>query len=177
MMAEQERDEEVSASYHALGSEEPSAALDAAILAAARRRRLHWKGPVSIAAVLVLAVGVTLRMQRERPDAEPVVLAPQVMETPPPASPARELARPVQRAADAASERAAAPAAQARSRGESAAKPAEDALAPEAWLERIVELRKAGRAWEADESFAAFKRKFPDYRIPDAMLGRVAPAQ
>ena len=38
-------------------------------------------------------------------------------------------------------------------------------------------MRKAGRLKEADESYAAFKRKYPDYRIPEAMLGKVAPAQ
>lgn len=72
-----ERDDGISRRYRALAREEPPAALDAAILAASRRavgarpggvRR--WAGPVSIAAVLVLGIGVSLRMQLERPGIE-----------------------------------------------------------------------------------------------------------
>ena len=78
-MADTERDEKVSAGYRALGGEEPPRALDEAILAAARKRPSRWRVPLSIAAVLVLAVGVTLRMLPQRPEAESVALAPQVM--------------------------------------------------------------------------------------------------
>jgi hypothetical protein len=46
---------------------------------------------------------------------------------------------------------------------------------PEQWLERIAKLRDAGKAREADESLAEFKRRYPDYRIPEAMRARVAP--
>lgn len=82
-MAEHERDERVSAAYRGLGREAPPAGLDAAILAAARRPRRRWAVPVSIAAVVVLAVGVTLRVQLERPEeAEPVAMAPRVLEAP-----------------------------------------------------------------------------------------------
>jgi len=177
-MADPERDERVSASYRALGREEPSAALDAAILAAARRRGSRWGVPVSIAAVLVLAAGVTLRMQQEQPDSELAVPAPQAMEERRPAPPARENAP--HAAADAvapASTPAAGAVLQSRARMETAAKQTEEALAPDAWLDRIAAMRKAGRLKEADESYAAFKRKYPDYRIPEAMLGKVAPAQ
>lgn len=48
-------------------------------------------------------------------------------------------------------------------------------LVPEAWLERIAELRKLQRDQEADEQFAEFKRRHPDYRIPEAMIERIAP--
>jgi hypothetical protein len=48
-------------------------------------------------------------------------------------------------------------------------------LAPEAWLERIAELRKLQRDNEADEQLAEFKRRHPDYRIPEAMIERIAP--
>jgi hypothetical protein len=82
-MAEQERDERVSAAYRGLGREEPPAGLDAAILAAARRPRRRWAVPVSIAAVVVLAVGVTLRVQLEQPEeSQPVAMAPRVLEAP-----------------------------------------------------------------------------------------------
>ncbi len=61
--------------YRAGGSEAPSAALDAAILAEAQRAvarsatpqpfHLRWAAPLSTAAVVVLAVGVTLFMTQE----------------------------------------------------------------------------------------------------------------
>lgn len=72
-----DRDDEISRRYRALPPEGPPPALDAAILAASRRavdarpsgvRR--WAGPVSIAAVLVLGIGVSLRMQLEQPGVE-----------------------------------------------------------------------------------------------------------
>jgi len=61
--------------YRELPGEEPPRALDETILAAsrhavARRPMQRWAMPVSIAAVLVLALGVTLRMQREEPGIE-----------------------------------------------------------------------------------------------------------
>lgn len=49
------------------------------------------------------------------------------------------------------------------------AKIAQSPLTPEAWLERIAELRKQNRKREADESLAEFKKRYPDYRIPEAL--------
>lgn len=204
-MAETNRDEKVSTGYRALEREEPPRALDEAILAASRRSPMRWRVPLSVAAVLVLAIGVTLRMLPQQPEAESVALAPQVMETPrpaasaPAAAPAREQAKPAARA-DAAEQRAMraqtgakpaeTPAARdsvaadaARSAPASAAtgavadsrlsatvaKIAQSPLTPEAWLERIAELRKQGRKREADESLAEFKKRYPDYRIPEAL--------
>ena len=67
----------VSQSYRELGAEDPPRALDEAILAAARRGRQRWYAPLATAAVLVLAVAVTLDMQRERPGVEsPVTQVP-----------------------------------------------------------------------------------------------------
>jgi len=60
----------LSQAYRELGAEEPPRALDEAILAAARRSRRRWATPLATAAVLVLAVAVTLNMQRERPGVE-----------------------------------------------------------------------------------------------------------
>jgi hypothetical protein len=75
-----ELDPKVSAAYRALGAEEPPRALDEAILAASRRAvevhpaplvaptgRRSWAVPLAAAAVLALAVGVTLHMQIEQP--------------------------------------------------------------------------------------------------------------
>lgn len=201
-MAETERDEKVSAGYRALGGEEPPRALDEAILAASRRSPMRWRVPLSVAAVLVLAVGVTLRMLPQRPDAESVALAPQVMETlrpaAPPAAAAREQAKPAagakassevaaadavaesrarsniaaepgSRAAEAPAPTAAGGIAQAPMRSEVAAKLAKIELTPRAWLARIAELRKEGRRREADESLAEFRKRYPDYRIPEPL--------
>jgi hypothetical protein len=71
-----EGDDKLKKAWREVGVEEPLASIDAAILAAAHRavapRRLsqRWAVPVSLAAVLVLAVGVTLRMQQEMPGIE-----------------------------------------------------------------------------------------------------------
>jgi hypothetical protein len=40
---------------------------------------------------------------------------------------------------------------------------------PERWLERIVQLRKEGKHDEADKALAEFKKRYPDYAIPQAM--------
>ncbi len=92
-----ERDPKVSAAYRGLGAEEPPRVLDEAILAAARREagarpallearagRQRWYAPLATAAVLVLAVAVTLNMQTERPGIESPL--PRVSAPPPPAA-------------------------------------------------------------------------------------------
>ena len=72
-----DRDDEIARRSRALATEEPGPALDDAILAKSRRavgarpggfRR--WGPPLSIAAVLVLASGVVIRMQAEKPGLE-----------------------------------------------------------------------------------------------------------
>ncbi|MDH4173166.1 MAG: hypothetical protein OEW96_12875 [Betaproteobacteria bacterium] len=204
-MADPDRDTRVSERYRALAREEPPPELDAAILAAARRRRARWAVPVSIAAVVVLAVGVTLRVQiEERKDAEQIALSPQVMQAP---APADELARQARRdAAPARAPAAAAPPVALESRAQDApealvgkreapaeaeagrAEPAGRASAnvavgklsaapetPEQWLERIAKLREAAKAREADASLAEFRKRYPDYKMSEAMRARVAP--
>jgi hypothetical protein len=277
-MTEADHDEKVTQAYRALGGEAPPRALDEAILAASRGPRARWRVPLSIAAVLVLAVGVTLRMLPQRHDAESVALAPQVIQTPrpavlpeaprdkveqgesrPAASPAdarvarSEESRAALAAAGARARQAEAPprvaqapaarapesarradesalaaleranqaearaaavtgavesARRADSAGASAvpqgaasesapaappvaseaprestaaaagdtqvqppalAKLSEPALTPEKWLERIAELRKQGREREAQESLAEFRKRYPDYKIPEAL--------
>jgi hypothetical protein len=69
-----EHDDEVLRRYRSLAREEPPASIDAAILAASRRSVrarpfARWAGPVSVAAVLVLALGLVLKVQREAPEA------------------------------------------------------------------------------------------------------------
>lgn len=46
---------------------------------------------------------------------------------------------------------------------------------PEKWLERIAKLRSEGRHAAADETLAEFRRRYPDYRIPDEMRAKVMP--
>ena len=68
-------DEALAALYRGLPRDEPPPAVDAAILAAAQasviaKPRRQWAVPVSLAAVLVLSVSVTLRVFEERPDTQ-----------------------------------------------------------------------------------------------------------
>ena len=69
-------DDKLSRLYREAAREEPSSELDASILAASRRAvsarpgRSNWMVPASIAAVLMLGIGVSLRMQTEKPGIE-----------------------------------------------------------------------------------------------------------
>ena len=45
--------------------------------------------------------------------------------------------------------------------------------APEAWLERIAELRKQGKHEEADKALAEFRKRYPDYRLSDEVRAKV----
>jgi hypothetical protein len=227
-------DEGVRALYRGLPTDEPPHALDAAILTAARREvavrpKRSWAVPLSLAAVLVLSVAVTLRVEEERPGLEPVPvakapIAPQAA-TPPaeaqvavPAAPRAKsdagvvalkpesrreqasgaepapapafvptpsaVASSAGAAADesrrdaAPSLSAAAPA--ARSMADTAKRSAESAriavpMTPEAWLERIAELRAQSRHEEADRSYAEFRMRYPDFVIVPSIQQKIAP--
>lgn len=259
-----DHDDKLSRRYRELSRDEPPPAVDAAILSAATRAvrsrpRRNWAGPVSIAAVLVLGIGVSLRMQMEQPGVEtalppseqygeqpspppaadvpaqsatsqpapanvaPAVQAPKrkIVSEPKttaqdkaasapavpapaagtpteprpfadsvaPASPPPALAAPAQNIAPAAppAGEAAAPAlvrmAPARAKREAAASgPAETRALMKsnisdrtAELDRIARLRAAGRHAEADKALDDFQRRYPDYRIPEAVWERVKP--
>jgi hypothetical protein len=45
--------------------------------------------------------------------------------------------------------------------------------APLPWLERIAKLRQEGKHEDADRALAEFRKRYPDFKIPEAMLGRV----
>jgi hypothetical protein len=47
------------------------------------------------------------------------------------------------------------------------------AIPPERELERIAEMRRQGRDEEADKALAEFRKRYPDYRISQAMLEKV----
>lgn len=189
-----ERDPKVSQRYREMGSEEPPPELDQRILAAGRNAatqphaplvtpagRHRWYFSLAAAAVVVLAVAVTVHVDRERPDPEAVVTepAPQVQndeapkaEPPPPMpvpEPGRREAAPAESGDNASSER--------RAQGESSrpmaapairGRMAEQVEEPERWLERIAQLRKEGRHEEADKALAEFRRRYPDYRVPES---------
>lgn len=153
--------------------------------------RHRWYFSLGAAAVIVLTVAVTYHMQQEVPDPDSVVVAPgsaarpetaERAEEPPrePAAPTPPVLVPDPRSDSA--EGAASPpgtAAQAQRRAEPgpapAAKPMQAPVVetPERMLERIVELRKAGKYEEADGLYAEFRRRYPDYRLPDAVLEKI----
>jgi hypothetical protein len=85
-MTDESRDPKLSQRYRELGADEPPQALDAAILAASRRAskvhaaplvpptgRRRWYFPVAAAAIIALAVAMTLQIERQQPDPEAAV--------------------------------------------------------------------------------------------------------
>lgn len=41
---------------------------------------------------------------------------------------------------------------------------------PEKWLERIAALRKEGKHEEADKALEEFRKRYPDYKLPESVL-------
>ena len=230
----------ISERYRELAREEPPRHLDDAILAASRREtrsrpaplvvpsgRRRWYFPVAAAAIIVLAVAVTVHVERdeqnyevaEGPASVPPPAAPAVQSEPPVPPAAKEQAAteprptpdPAAGSRQAPSHAEAAPAlsdlykkpapppdetsnraramaradaeqAQAREEARAAAptpaRAAAERLAsaaavasPEQWLQGIADLRRQGRHEEADRQLAEFRKRYPDYRIPDAIRG------
>lgn len=217
---------ELSQRYRELPREEPPRALDDAILAASRRAvdarpaplvastgRRRWYFPVAAAAIIVLAVAVTVHVEREQPGGELVsavepqkqVMADQAksepagrtepkpfaVEPPPPVRPARRDEKAAPAAVPPAQEDRAVPpetlakradqanaqlrqAEGARERREvmaSAAAPASRfaRAAPEQWLLAIDDLKRQGKHEEAARELAEFRKRHPNYRIPEAI--------
>jgi hypothetical protein len=194
-------DPEISRRYHSLPREEPPRHLDAAILAKARRAvasRGRWHFPLAAAAVLVLAVAVTMHVERGQPDEEQVAIQGQqeteralakaeTQEIPKAAAPPQERKPELRESARADAQYAAkpepaappAPAADAPMRRESLAAATGIAssnfmhASPEQWLQGIADLRKQNRDDEADRQLAEFRKRYPDHRISKEMLERV----
>jgi len=191
--------DDVAREYRRLPPEEPPAHLDAAIRAEARRAlethaaplvpptgRRSWAFPIAAAAVIMLAVGITIQIERQDEEAPAPPAAPQ-------AKPAESAARqeapaaPVPKHAlrDDAKMEAQATDNLAKTQPASPATPpavaerrmqsfgAAAVEPPERWLERIAELRKAGKDEEADRQLAEFRKRYPDFRIAPEMLEKV----
>lgn len=227
-------DEKTSQRYRELPREEPPRHLDDAILAAARRAantrpaplvvpsgRQRWYFPLAAAAIIVLAVAVTMHMEREQTPEE-IASAPATApeatmrdqaqsetrgkpmgapqperkrraepddvgdlrakrETAPAEVPKAAAPTPAQDpvAAIAQSpEPAPAQSAAELARAEEARRAASSASAyavqsPEQWLQGIADLRRQGWHEEADRQLAEFRKRYPDYKIPEPMLKRV----
>jgi hypothetical protein len=92
-----------------------------------------------------------------------------------PASPAASRAAPMQAGAQLAGERAEPTPA---TRAEIAAGDAGAAqpLEPQAWIEHILALRREGRMQEARRSLEAFRRRYPDFRLPPELASPPPPA-
>ena len=173
-------DDKLRQRYRELGREEPPAALDAAIVASARRAveapraRRQWAMPVSLAAVLVLAVGVTLRMQQEQPGVETAVplneySAPPAAETAPAATPTQP-APPTSSTAPSAAPKAAAERAFKDQRDANARR---DTAAPQARLQKPVDKVSA----PPDLAPRIEPQAFPSAPAPAAASGGLAPPQ
>ncbi|MBI3574487.1 MAG: hypothetical protein HY083_02345 [Gammaproteobacteria bacterium] len=166
--------------YRETGREEPPAHLDAAILAqakaaaTARRSKPRWFMPLSLAATVVLSIGVVLFMSREG-------VTPVPMETPLP-TPGAPVLKPTTPTAPAVIEKAPAviPKATVAPKEAPVVTPKEvprfeprvftpkevpAAKTPEQWLVEIEALRKAGKHAEADAELAKFRQRYPDYPL------------
>ena len=194
-------DPKLSQRYRELPREEPPRALDEAILSASRRAvapRRRWYVPLAAAAVITLAVAVTLHLQRDRPSEEVGAVSPsmQVQEapraqapgkapqrSPPPLAAAPSTPAPAAAPAEAGKRSdAAAASAEARARDEpprAQSRMARGSIgqSPEAELERIARLRAAGKHEEADRALAEFRKRHPAFRLSDEMKAKVEKAQ
>ncbi|MDF3011078.1 MAG: hypothetical protein K0S03_1874 [Burkholderiales bacterium] len=191
-----ERDPKVSQRYRELGRQEPPRHVDDAILAASRRAvrvrlaplvpptgRRRWYFPVAAAAIIMLSVAVTWHMQvEEGPDPNGYVASAPSPEAPKEAPAEKKIemqaapaAKPPPAAASRMEERARESAPVAGARAPEAAR--EDrvlgkisAEPPEKWLERVAALRKEGKHEEADKVLEEFRKRYPDYKIPESAL-------
>ena len=165
----------------------------APLVAPAGRHR--WYFAFGAAAVLALSIAITVHLEGERPDPEAVSVAqaplPRVDESQsqakPQALPESAGVQPVEKRREERASTESVPSDAAASRELSEARPASPAPAmgglsryadraqpeaPERWLERILELRKAGRHEDAEKELAEFRKRYPEYKLPEAALKR-----
>jgi hypothetical protein len=174
-MTEHERDDEIARRYRELPREEPPRAIDEAILAAARRE-LETRPDPELASAPPPAAPTPPAAKEQQPAAPPAgeagpSIAMQAPKEPSPAPAAAASARPAPERdlADARREALSRRAESMTAKTEAASEP------PEPMLKRIAMLRREGRHKEADDLYAEFRRRYPDYRIPEAMREQVLP--
>jgi negative regulator of sigma E activity len=153
-MAERDDEREVARRYRALGQEAPPPELDAAIRSKAHAvlaKRRNWYLPMAAAAALVLAVAVTVQLERGQQD--PMMASAPTADVP---SGMREMRKEAERFSQEAPTMA-----------------ARAAETPEQSLERIAKLRREGRHEEADRALIEFRKRYPGFRIPAEVLEKV----
>ncbi len=163
-------DSALARAYRETGREEPPAHLDAAILAQARaatapRRggKPRWLMPLSLAATVVLSIGVVLLMSKPG-------VAPEPMEVPPSAAPApavTEKAPVVTPKAVVTPKEMPAVTPKETPRFEPREAVIPPTKSPEVWLAEIGALRKAGKHAEADAELEKFRQRYPDYPLDE----------
>jgi len=177
--------DEVSAAYRAARFQDtPPPHIDAQILAAAKRvgprRANQYLPPLALAATVVLALGIVLRLALPGPGERESVGSAGLRSAPV----ADELGAPMlmqESAGTAAADSLTAPAAAARSVQPSEALPSADVAActpaqrdgPEQWLACIA-LQLNGDALDrARTEYAEFTRTYPDYPVPAEIAARI----
>lgn len=178
--------ESIGAAWSALNREQPPELLDQAVLNAARRaagtpgrgqpqpwfRRRHWLGGLATAAVIVVALTLVIEQGVEAP-APPPSRSDGYQLPRPTAAPraelrsnAAEVAETLDEAADAAAK---GPARRMAAPLESPA--ADQALPdPDAWIERLRQLKADGETTVFRAELAAFRAAYPDYALPPELL-------
>lgn len=195
--------QEVRKAWDSLEKADPPELIDRAVLNAARRdlagRRkggIRWMGGFATAAVVVLALSITL-LQDEKPPvplpAEPDGLK---LDQAAPGAPTAKLRRDPalndvgeaemqlrrekreQFKLEAVAEKSAAQAPAAASVADSAEmdldeqeRPMEETPGPEAWLERLERLRQSGDGERFQQEVEAFLEVYPDYPLPPGWRG------
>ena len=159
--------------YRETGREEPPAHLDAAILAqakaavGARRSKPRWFMPLSLAATVVLSVGVVLLMSREGVTPVPMETPSPIPDasTPKPTAPTTPVVTPK---ATVVPKEAPVVTPKEVPRFEPRVFTPKEVPAGktlEQWLAGIEALRKAGKHAEADAELAKFRQRYPDYPL------------
>jgi hypothetical protein len=177
-----------------------TASRPAPLVAPTGRRRWYFPVAAAAIIVLAVAVTIHMERQErdfelseqqaapaQAPAPEPEPLAKREA-SPPPAAPPRPEAPPLGGLQSSAPEPAAQaresvradetsrlnrqPEARAAMRSERALEKVLDlaAASPEQWLQGIADLKRQGRNEEAEKQLAEFRKRYPDYRIPEAIV-------
>ena len=111
-----------------------------------------------------------LQKSHQAPAAPPAAAPPPAASAPAPAQDAVSGMRESRRADEAAPQARMEARSAMRQQATSGAASAFAAASPEQWLQGIDELKRQGRHDEAERELAEFRKRYPDYRIPEAIL-------